>query len=246
MKKSQISLFVIIGLVVLIVAVFLIIKINQDRLNQIKLQGETENPKLQPVVRFVNDCLELKTKEALIKLGEQGLIYPDAYLASKNTKIAYFYFKGRNYFPKKEAIEKEVSDYVIENMKSCTGDFSKIGFTVDDSYEKMKAEIVFDEKRLNISTSYPMKILLGEEEAYLEKFSIEVKINLNGIYNAAEKIYKETEQNSETINLDFLKDLPFEIRLIKIDKNTLVYEILDSKYGLENKPYKYRFAVKYE
>jgi len=246
MKKSQISIFVIIGLVILIVAVFLIIKINQDRLNQIKLQSETENPKLQPLIRYINDCLESKTKEALIKLGEQGLIYPDTYLASKNTKIAYFYFKGKNYFPKKEVIEKEVSYYVLENMKSCTGDFSKIGFAVDDSYEKMKSTIFFDEKKANISLIYPMKILLGEEEVYLEKFSIEVKINFNGIYNAAEKIYKETEENTETINLDFLKDLPFEIRLIKIDKNTLVYEITDSKYGLENKPYKYRFAVKYE
>jgi hypothetical protein len=241
--KSQISIFVIIGIVLVIVTAFIVIKINQKRLDEIK--DEQEHDELfQPVVGYVNNCIKETAVDALQKIGDQGLIYPKVYLASKNTKISYFYFKGEGHFPEENIIENQVGEYIGENIMACIGGFSRAGFVID-TLGKAQASVLFKDKKVKITLEYPMKVYAKGEEFNIKEFSIEIKINFQDIYKLSKKIYLDTMQNPEWINFDFLYEQPFDIKLIKIDKSTLVYEITDTEYGLENKPYRYRFAVKF-
>ena len=86
MRKAQISIFVIIGIVIIIITGIVVYKINQNRLKQIQL-SLPEREKIRPVIEYVDECIKKTTVNALTKLGDQGLIYPTVYLASKNRKI---------------------------------------------------------------------------------------------------------------------------------------------------------------
>ena len=244
MRKAQISIFVIIGIVIIIITGIVVYKINQNRLKQIQL-SLPEREKIRPVIEYVDECIEQTTINALSKLGDQGLIYPTVYLASKNRKISYFYFQGKNYFPDIKEINKQISQYVKENIKPCTGDFSQTKFAVEDSYTKIETTSFFTDEFINISISYPMKVFTDGQEILIKEFSIKLNTNFVDIHKVSEKIYLETKKNPGEVNLDFINQQPYDMKLIKIDKSTLVYEINDAR-GLENKNYRYRFAVKYE
>ncbi len=252
MRKSQISLFVIIGLVIVIITAFIVVKLNIDKINKIPTNttnGEDYyyDERIKPVSDYVESCIKNTSESALVIMGEQGLIYPEVYLASKKTKISYFLFKGENYLPKKITVfEEQISDYIYENIKLCTGNFSNTGFYVDDAYKKIKVNSVFEEKRLNVEINYPLKIYVEGKEILAEKFSSYVDIKFNEMYLLTEKIIEKTNTDPNWVNLAFLESEPYEITIIKIDKYIWIYEIIDYNYGLEKKPFKYRFAVKYE
>jgi hypothetical protein len=243
--KAQATVFIIIGIVAIIILSFIIIQINRDKLNIINTEHETDYSKLaQPVSDYANNCLKRISVEAMSKLGEQGVIYPNVYIATKDRKIAYFYFKGKGYFPQKEVIEGQVADYVKENIKKCLNDFSDTKLIVEDKGQGIAVKTVLDDKKISIEMIYPINVYFETKVVPLEKFSTEIKTNFNEIYMVAEKIYMETKKNSEWINLESLQDTRYNIRLIKVDSSTLVYEITDEK-GLNDKPFKYAFGVKY-
>lgn len=244
MKKAQISIFVIIGIIIIIITGIVVYKINQNRLKQIQL-SLPEREKIRPVIEYVDECIKKTIINALTKLGDQGVIYPSVYLASKNRKISYFYFQGKNYFPDIKEINKQISQYLKENIKECTGDFSETKFAVEDSYTKIDAESFFKEDYINISINYPMTVFFDGRKILVTDFNTKLKTNFVDIHKVSENIFLETKKNPGEINLDFINQQGFDMKLIKIDKSTLIYEITDPT-GLENKHYRYRFAVKYE
>lgn len=72
--KGQLAMFIIISLAILLAFSFVIYLINQSTK---KINVKTEKiqkikPDVKPVVSFVNQCLELASKNALLKLGKQG------------------------------------------------------------------------------------------------------------------------------------------------------------------------------
>lgn len=246
MGKGQVSFFVIIGLVILIISGFIYIKFNQDKIDAIRNQMNPDDPKTKPVKKHIEQCLLETGVAAMKKLGDQGLIYPDAYISTKNADVAYFYFKGKGYFPQSIAlVEKDVSGYVMENIIPCLDKFARAGVTLEKDVSKMAAYTEFRDREMNLTIILPVKASIGGEEYDLEKFSVKIETGYKSMYSLSEKIYASTKDSPEWINLEFAKDYDYDIKLIKIDKITLIYEITDNTYGLENKPFRYRFAVKY-
>jgi hypothetical protein len=243
--KGQVSIFIIIGIVAIIILSFLIIQINDDKLNLINTEHEVDYSKLaQPATDYANACLNKVSLEAMSKLGQQGAIYPNVYIATNDRKIAYFYFKGKGYFPEKEAIEEQFSDYLKENIKSCINDFSDTKLIVEDKGQGITVKTSIDDKKISVEMIYPINVYFETKVIPLEKFNTVVKTDFSEVHTIAEKIIMETKNNPEWINLESLQDIRYDIRLIKVDSNTLVYEITDEK-GLNDKPFKYTFAVKY-
>lgn len=246
MKKSQVTIFFIIGFVILIISAFIYIKLNNDKIDNIKNQLNPDEKKIEPFQKYVESCLDRTGAETLKKLGEQGLLYPEAYINTKDARIAYIYFKGKGYYPEDIAlIEDQVSKNIDENIANCTTNFKKQGFVVIFPETNISVGSVFSSKDINITLEYPAKVFVDGEEFTLSKVSRKIKIDFLKIYSITGEIYKKTKDSPEWISLEYAKEYNFDIRLIKVDKATLIYEITDSKYGLDSKPYVYRFAVKY-
>lgn len=70
MKKAQVTIFVIVGLLVLIL-VGLLLFIQNSKKNPFKPNIQ-EHKELEPMREFVEECMQLKAKEGLIILGQQG------------------------------------------------------------------------------------------------------------------------------------------------------------------------------
>ena len=92
---------------------------------------------------------------------------------------------------------------------------------------------------------HPMVIYVKGQEYKINEIKTRIWLNFLEIYEISKDIVQDTQDNPDWIDFDFIEDTDYEIRLIKVDEQTLVFEIYDEN-GLENTPYRYRFAVKYD
>jgi hypothetical protein len=243
--KGQVSVFVIIGIVAVVLASSIILMMNAGMLDILTSSHNTDYTRLsKPVKDYVNGCLNKVSLSALEKLGEQGRLYPDVYIAAKDRKVAYFYFRGKGYFPEKEVLEEELSNYAEENIKKCIKDFSETNYLVEDRGEGITVKSTIEDRKLVVEMSYPINVYYESKIIPVENFKTEIKTDFLGIYVLSEKIYYETKKNPDWISLEPVQDSKYGIRLIKVDANTLVYVISDEK-GLNDAPFRYTFAVKY-
>jgi len=241
--RSQVTLFVILGILLLAVTAFIVIKLSNNTPPEVILPDE-DQVKIQPFIDYADECVKKTTEDALILLGDQGLLYPDVYLASKNTKIAYFYFKGKEYFPKIEDIEKDISKYVNENVAACINLYLRAGHVLNPKASSPKTSTFIEDNNVKVTVIYPVELYAEGLKVELKEFESDVDLNFLEIWDISRELFLNIIVDPEWIDLEFIKIQPVDISIIKIDKSTLVYE-LEDKQGLENKPYKFRFAVKY-
>ena len=243
-KKSQITVFIIIGIIVIV----LIGMLSYFALNKNKRDIREERPDLidtAPVKSFVDSCIKNTAKDALLILGKQGRIYPDVYLESKTKKISYYYYKGDGFFQTKiSSVEEDVSRYVKENIGQCL-DFDSLPYDISENKKSIRVHSRFDSDKMALELEYPLEIIVGNSVAKLSDFSAEVDIRFIPIYELSKEIYIKTKQEPQWLDMEFLFRQDYKIRLLRISEDTLIYEITDDNYGLENEAYLFRFAVKY-
>ena len=100
-KRGQIGIFILIGILILIGFSVLLYISFKSRERKLESQGPIELSELETVKNLADSCLDTLGKEAILLLGKQGLLYPEVYLLSSTSKIAYYYYKGQGFFPYK-------------------------------------------------------------------------------------------------------------------------------------------------
>ena len=110
-KRGQITVFVIIGLLILIV-IGSMIYFNQ--ISDLKLV-DPKNKEVVPIKLFVENCLTKTGKNALVKIGRQGGYYkvPDESITVLNERTPLYYSNLKSNLPSKKRIENELSWYYI-------------------------------------------------------------------------------------------------------------------------------------
>src|SRR3989344_4597175 len=129
-KKGQVAIFVIIALV--IVGGIITFYAFREQIFAKQIPAE-----LRPVFDYYKSCVEDESKTALDLAGSQGgFVSPGEYIpgseyAPFSSQLNFlgfpvpywFYLSGngvaREKVPTKQEIEKEVSDYIINNMQEC-------------------------------------------------------------------------------------------------------------------------------
>ncbi|MEM4398066.1 MAG: hypothetical protein QW757_05600 [Candidatus Woesearchaeota archaeon] len=243
-EKSQITLFLIMGFILLILLVYLSYNIfnvkktsTKKNITNIDINNELLNSQVKNIIE---NCLSTNTKTLIEKIGQQGTLKPKNYIASKSTRIAYFYYKGEKYLPEKKDIENSISENLKFVLKDCIEKENlKI---VDQKDPEIKA--ILTEKELNIKVNFENEVIFQGKKLKLKEYYFNIETNLSSILNTV-KNFIFNFNNDEWLNLNEFEKQSYKVNIIKIDSTTWIYEIIDDK-GLENNYFSYRFGVKYE
>ncbi len=225
--KSQVSVFIIIGIVLIAAFSIITIKFRPEIIS-------TSNTS-KKVTESMTNCLMEVSLEGISIMGKQGRIYPTTYLATDELKISYFYFRGKKYMPTIEEYEDELEIYINENIYDCV---KKQKYSIETN-KLPETEVSFDEK-INININYPLIIRSGSGESNAGQFNLTIDLNFSEIYSQIEKVIDQTMENPDWIYLDELS-MEQQVRLIRVDGSTLIYVV--KKEG--DVPFEYRYAVKY-
>jgi hypothetical protein len=214
-KKSQVTVFIIIGIIILFAVIFVSYLIYITTQNPERVLTPTQ----KKVDTYVTQCLEQVGNEALFLIGQQGGYYeipehqkkiakldPDnsefLMMGDDNLYIPYWFYQTDGGFDdalmpvlQKEfdgdaSIESQVERYIIDNIGGCLDNFSEFstqGIDIEPLKDP-KARIIFGDTNTFFKLEYPLSISLGEEESSLKDFQHSTKVGLRRIYDLAREI----------------------------------------------------------
>jgi hypothetical protein len=233
-KKAQISFFIVIGIVlILLIAFFYILAEGLPK----GLRSEEYN-----VQSIAENCLKQVSQDSIIVFGKQGgkIELEQPYFEPLQT--SYLLLNGTNRVPTIEQAEQELAVYVEQNLNLCIKDFDALksqGITVKE-VSKPDVKVVIAEKNVIFRLDYPLKETKGSTETTYSEFSPHSEeLRLKPILETAEKIVQSEIGNDGKIDLSI--ETPNNVIFFPYTKK-LVAVIEDPSYSINGKPYKFVFA----
>src|SRR3989338_751037 len=230
MKKSQISFFIIAGILIFIAFSFL------TYLNDLELEKTQTEPKniyfeLAPVKNFIESCLREKSLEALEFVGSKGGYYndPDFGVDYLYRKVPYYYYLGNDVMPTIRFVEESISDYIEDGISSCINDFVAFpGLEIIGGDANVNT--ILNENKVSFNLNYPIAVKKGNQStANLEDFAIELHVRFIDLYAAGAQITELQIEDSDNICLSCLADTAIEnnvsINLENYDKETILFKV---------------------
>lgn len=181
-SKGQVALFVIIGiiLVVTIGLIFYFYSSSLDKSTEKQVTKETDLDDANRNVRaVVETCLNNVGKEGIILMSNSGLyIKPKEYVSYFDYQVAYLYDRGSNRVPTIEVMEKQLDDYVNENIENCIVTNYEIEFL---SEPVTKTEILDD--KVLFALELPIKMKYKNSFSDINGYTTEVPLRIGKLRN---------------------------------------------------------------
>lgn len=201
-NKSQIGIFVVIAVVLLLVSVFLI---SQDSFDFFSTQ-QAPSPE-SPFVDIVNFCIEDFGREGVFKLGFQGgTINISPQIANNPNRFTEFGFKIPNWdtqsggIPTIESMEEELSKYIFENAKGCiSSNLANLTDEFDITYDFENFNVIpqINKENVQFTVEFPIEVSRknSEERISVRDYFINLEnVRLGNLYELALEIYNLESQ----------------------------------------------------
>lgn len=213
-KKGGVTIYIIIGIVILLVAVTAIVYSENIR----RFYVESRNPEVKDIRLFIENCLDTQTKEAIqiaslqggyteipSVLDNKGSYLPPPSLLNPPIKTPYWWDDGVSYVPSEERVQQELANYVKNNIKSCLffEQFNTIDVNVGD---ELKVETKLSSNSVFSRLELPLTITIGDSEIKLNNFAKEIKTSFPKLYEAAKEIIEVENEKAflETLTMDMI------------------------------------------
>ncbi len=241
-KRSQISIFFIIGALVL-VAVALVIVFYKYGNN---LGNLTEPVGLQ-VKNFVDSCLSDTTPEALYYIGAHGGYYtvrlPNA--EEDSADIPYYFDLGVMHVPPINTIEREFARYIEENIPNCINGFR--AFTgVNITSKSPSATVSFGNGTILVLLNYPIEITEAGSVTRLNDFTYSYDFNFLSKYDMIAQIIEVQKDEPNSVPISYImyqcSQNLCEFELSHAPNGTVIYHFI---FPHNPKPFKYSIAARY-
>ena len=252
-KRGQVTIFIVIGIIVLVLVVIFMwyqsTSVTKD-IEDIAEEQLVDTTQLRPQIKtFVESCLREVAVPGIYLLGVQGgVLYPDdpaTVLLTENNLINYGYLNGVNQLSV-ENMQKEIGRFVGEEINNCLNDFKifeERGINVKvKSSPKSSARI--STSKINILLNLKLDVKKGRDTTTIDKFSTEVDIPLGNVIAKANKIIENHKKSPDNIEFQELTSLDAFINLAPYDESTLIYSIYESDIVLSNAPFIFLFAIR--
>ncbi len=246
--KSQVTVFIIIGIVVLLVVLFgsIVVKLVSEE----KINGQYDT---EPIKNFVESCIEKTGRNAISFTALRGGYYntPNPKELYSSVRIPLYWEVNESKVPDRETVENEVFLYIKENLPGCLedfADFDEYGFQLDAG--EINGNVIIAEEKTSFELDYPLTISRENYVFHSDEFFAKTDIGYYKIYQLAEKIIQEQKKNPDSFPVGFVTDLAFEndfiFETMNLDDNTvLLVLIFDQHINHKRQPLVYSFISRY-
>jgi hypothetical protein len=192
LKRGQITIYVIVGLaIVLLVSIFYMMNSGKG-LSILGPPGE-----IKSIVDYTSTCIEeLAADGAFIESMQGGYISlpeggaPGSYIEN-GFDIPMWFFNNRDLMPSKKTMEQQIADYVDENLLNCLNLYVPFAHEYDITFDQLpQSRAKITKSKVNLKTTYPLKISKkgSEQTIHWNEFNVDVDTNLGEMYELASEI----------------------------------------------------------
>ena len=249
-KRGQVTVFIIVGILILLVvgAVFI--------LKPLLITGEIKAAKAQQenllgatVQNYIQSCLEKTGKEALIFIGQQGGYYKLPSLHNTVLLQPYYFYEDESHLLSKEELENQLSLYIDNELSFCIRNFvvfEEQGYDIQQ--EEVGTTTELGKEKVIFNVKFPVVVQKGEISKTIATFTTEVSSRLGTIYGLTEKFISKQAEDPNSICLSCITELSIEndvrIEMVPID-DLMAFRIVDEKNLINGQPYEFKFLNKY-
>lgn len=243
-KRGQITIFIIIG-VILLVSVSLIIYL-KDRVSTEMIKEETEfSTAAQPVAPFVEQCIRKTLQQAIIITAENGGYYELPALSTKEAykNAPYYIYGSEKHLP--QGLEESIRLFLEDNLRFCTKGFTELpGLAV--LYEAPTAIVMLGESMVTATVDYPLRI----EEATgtvtkMSRFQSSTPTKILQMFETAKAIVDTPvmfESHCLSCINEIMENSDFTLSMVDDYEGTF-FAIVDNSTMINEEPVRYRFAM---
>ncbi|MBI4451766.1 hypothetical protein HY642_07370 [Candidatus Woesearchaeota archaeon] len=249
MRRGQITVFIIIGIVVLLLfglVSYLLFKTAPEEFTRQEALTEAE----RSVQKFVADCVRRTTEEAVVSFGWTGgvttpLPFPFYYRIEDKYIVPYYYADGESYAPTPGFAERVLALYVDQHLLKCT-DYSKMPYNITVRATRTAARLGKDsadfEVRHEVTVTTP-----GRTTRLPPVYASRIPGRLVDMLGFAFTLANKAVDNDILIHWDYLADIAkqdYNATAYREDANTVVYKIIDLRNEVLREPVVLQFAAK--
>lgn len=233
-KRGQVTIFIILGIVVVAIAVLVFLFFPKI---QSTLGFGEESPS-----QFLQKCLEDSVSESAERLSLQGgSIEPENYFMYQGERLEYLCYTSNYYLPcvmqrplLKQHIESEIEDNIREEVSACMIDlkdsFRGKGYNVQGVDEGFNVELLPNVVVASFDSSISLN--KGEESINYDSIRVVVDSNIYELVSIANSIlnWEATYGDSETTTyMNYYHDL--KVEKLKQGEGTTVYILSNRDSG---------------
>lgn len=229
-NKSQLTLFFILGIVLLLGFFFLV----NSKFKSDNIWAEPGSEQ-----SIIDKCLENSAAEAVIRLGFQNGIVLKEYSQYQIYSVNYAYSGNKSSPLSIQEMESQLEEYISKKFKSCVSSYLKLNpLTQEKEFNEITVKI--NALEVEFLAEYRFSFKRGNSIVNLEKSSLRLPIRLGKIQEIIEHIANNYDGR---IPLAYLGEQDLNTTVFLIN-NDYIYQLTDEKSPISAIPYKYLFALK--
>lgn len=236
MKKAQITIFIILGILALIGFSLVLY-----------LTGYTgkvfAGDQASEIKNFVQDCAAQTFEDGLIILGQQGgrITLQDPIQQEFQTSIL---LDTEAHLPTIINMEKELNRYMIEHLKDCL-DFSVIKGKTLIKEGAIQPKTTIGKRDVTLTLDYPLTFQAGDKIEKVNDYFVQKPAGLLKIMQIITTVTDFQLANNYLIPDNPLQEAEdFQFRITSYDHDLFI-SIKDTTYLINNKPYEFVFAERF-
>tara|TARA_Y100000034_G_C6845177_1_gene382796 strand:- start:525 stop:1271 length:747 start_codon:yes stop_codon:yes gene_type:complete len=235
-KKGQLTIFIIVGLMLLtFLGIFLIYSNNDSEV-------EIETIDKHNIQLYVDKCIQTSLDETLMNAGLKGgyILPPENSLRTLHLSVPYYYDEGRISIPSEEDIYNEIKTYFKLTLLECVNNFEV--FEYNFSFNEIK-EIELDTFRgyVRAKVEFPVSVYSLDQSVKLNDFEGKSSLKFIDLYEASSKIIERVKETPYAIDLSFTSSLENHVDIYEQSPGIIVYAV-----HATNSDFMWVFATKSE
>ena len=249
MKRGQVTVFIIVGILVLAVTSFIFYissqTVTQNLPTSSDLSFDTSSVEL-----YVQKCFEEKVDDALFNIAQQGGFYelPRISIQEAFVNAPYYLYLGDQYIPETVKMQDNIQFYVEENMQECSNFSIFPSFQIDT--QPPQVEVTLTENRIVAELDLKIEITQGEKIKELRPFIVDKKSRLLELAQIAQEITATQQEHNEMVCISCLALLGLEhnVEIFSVDSDEgTLFSIFDREYESKSidEEFSFRFVHKY-
>jgi hypothetical protein len=218
MKKAQLTIFIIIGLLLLL-SVGLVIYFTTQQITK-PIEEEVIMPEdVRPVYEFVQACADDIAREGLGILGLQGGFIrlpgiiertPSAYVPLDTLgafKVPLWYYEGEDRTPSIGYMEREISRHVNERLRECAEGFQTFQGRMSVAEEgNVTTRTTIADDQVILRISWPLALTAADRTTRISEFVVRLPVKLKQMWELANATmgYENIATPFENLTIDLM------------------------------------------
>lgn len=249
LKKGQVTLFILLGIVIVAAIGLGIYFRNQIFLSRgIIAQEESVavSQEAQQVKDFVKECMQEAASNALVKVASWGgkPIVGEETFTIGGSSTNYWYHNGEARIPELEEIEESLEVISSQSLEECTQKFKDFHTVNIQGKPQMAVKILNDEAQFY--ANWPLEVQLGATTEKLDHYNAAVETRFGLLYQFAKKTTEDKAAAKGELCLTCLVEMTRPEGVyptVDVYDDNILITFIDSTTPINDQRLEYRFAL---